>query len=180
MTLTWITGIPASGDNPSTDQPNMLLNNDVVPTYVAVDHVAFGTAGSGQHNQVTFPYTNPPSVPTSPPILFTDTVAGLPQLKFFSGDAAHSSSQYVVNANGSTFLLGGIIMKWGNGSGNSPGNPITFSSAFPNNCWAVICQSTNTSYTGSFIASSVGVSSFVCTRTSGSGNTGMYYIAIGN
>ncbi len=136
MTIAYNLGIPNAPNNPSTDQPNMKTNNDNIATFVAVDHVGFNTAGSGQHNQVTFHANNVPSVPTSPPILFTDTVAGLPQLKFFSGDAAHSSNQYVVSANGSTFLLGGIIMKWGQVTAID-NTTISFPVAFPNNCFNV-------------------------------------------
>jgi hypothetical protein len=136
MTIAYNLGIPNSPDNPSTDQPNMKTNNDNIATYVAIDHVAFNTSGSGQHAQVTFNANNVPSVPTAPPILFTNTVAALPQLFFYSGDAAHSSTQYVANANGSTFLLGGIILKWGHVTATD-NTTIGFPVQFPNNCFNV-------------------------------------------
>lgn len=191
MSIGYTLGIPASGDNPSTDQPIMQANNDANPAIWLIDHIGFNASGldkSGLHKQVTFNNNNIPAVPTAPPVLFTDTVAGLPQLKFFSGDAAHSSSQYVFGAadstNGSTFLLGGMILKWGSNSANNPGNAITFagdgSNAFPNHCFAVVITSTNASYTGGFAATAVTKTGFTATRTSGAGNTGIYYVAIGN
>ncbi len=178
MTIAYNLGIPNAPNNPSTDQPNMLTNNNNIATYVAVDHVAFNTAGSGQHNQVTFHANNVPATPTTPPVLFTDTVQSLPQLKFFSGDAAHSSTQYVDSANGSTFLLGGIIIKWG--SGAITGASTSFPVAFPNNCYVVQAVGTSALYTGGFVTTAVAKDKFTVTRTSGVGNTGFYYIAIGD
>jgi hypothetical protein len=178
MTIAYNLGIPNAPNNPSTDQPNMLTNNNNIATYVAVDHVAFNTSGSGQHAQVTFNANNVPSVPTAPPILFTNTVAGLPQLFFYSGDTAHSTNQYIAGTTGSTFLLGGIILKWGVGA--LSGSPTTFSTAFPNNCFAVVITGTSTLYTGGFVATALLPGSFTSVRTSGSGATGFNYIAIGN
>lgn len=136
MTIAYNLGIPASNNNPSTDQPNMLTNNNNIATYVAIDHVGFNVSGSGQHNQVTFAANNVPVPPVSPPVLFTNTVAGLSQLFYYSGDAAHSSTQYVSSANGSTFVLGGIIMKWGSVTAID-NTTISFPVAFPNNCFNV-------------------------------------------
>lgn len=140
MSISYNLGIPASGNNPSQDQPNMQNNNDNIGSYVSVDHIGFTSSGdtgiSGHHKQVTFDNNYVPAVPTSPPVLFTNTVQGLPQLFFYSGDAAHSSTQYVDSANGSTFVLGGIIMKWGavNATDN---NTIGFPVVFPNHCYNV-------------------------------------------
>lgn len=179
MTIAYNLGIPNAPNNPSTDQPNMKTNNDNIATYVAVDHVGFNTAGSGQHNQVTFHANNVAAVPTSPPVLFTNNDAfSLPQLFFYSGDAAHGSSQYVANANGSTFLFGGIVLKWGNAG--TIGSTLSFPVAFPNQCFAVQVIGTSTLYTGGFVVTAIGQTGFTVQRTSGVGSTGYYYIAIGN
>lgn len=177
MSIAYNTGIPASANNPSVDQPNMLTNTNNIATYVAVDHVPFNTSGSGQHEQVTFNSNNVPGGTVSPPVLFTNAAPTLPQLFFYSGTAAQGANQYVAAASGSTFLLGGIILKWGN---SATIGSVSFPVAFPNNCYAVVITGTSTLYTGGFVVSAVSASAFTVARTSGSGATGYYYIAIGN
>ena len=149
-TYTYNNAIPAANNNPSLDQPDMLTNTQSIDSLIAVDHVGFNAAGGGRHNQITFNANNVPAVPTSPPVLFTNTVAGIPQLFFYSGNASQSSSQYTAAANGSTFLFGGIILKWGqvtvtgqqtvNFGAAGGGNPGLNVGAFPNACFTVIAQ----------------------------------------
>lgn len=75
--------IPAAANNPSVDQPQMLLNNVSNFDIWEVDHVGFNSVGSGgpnsssgQHLQVTFNDKFPPAVaPTDPlSILYTDNI----------------------------------------------------------------------------------------------------------
>lgn len=149
MSISYNTNIPFSTHNPSDDQPLMLTNTNSTAQWVAIDHVGFdpgGGATSGQHKQVTFNSNNVPSVPTSPPVLFTNTVGSLPQLFFYSGNAASGQNQYSITGSGgtgsggSTFLLGGIIAKWGVVAA-SDNSSITFATlsgaAFPNACLGV-------------------------------------------
>lgn len=179
MSISYTTGIPAATHNPSSDQPNMQTNNDNIPIFVARDHVGFNvvTGTSGHHLQVTFDSNNVPVVPTSPPVLFTNTVAGLPQLFFYSGDNAHGASQYTSASNGSTFLLGGIILKWGQ---CVFGGPTTFAGAFPNNVFAVTfgALSTTPGSNGTISAQPITTSGFTAFHTGGPVTA--YYIAIGN
>lgn len=180
MSIPYNLNIPFATHNPSVDQPNMEANNNNIATYVAVDHVAFNTSGSGQHNQVTFNANNIPAVPTAPPVLFTNTVGSLPQLFFYSGAAASGSNQYTAAANqGSTFMLGGIIAKWGVANTNSAPVTTTFNAAFPNACFIVLLTNLNPSYTGTFSVNSFSTTSFVAQRLSGSGVTGAYFLALG-
>lgn len=189
MTIAYNTGIPAGPHNPSADQPLMLTNTNNIATYVAVDHVAFNTAGSGQHKQVTFNAANPPaSDPITPPVLFTNTQDGqanalpgnLAQLFFYTGVAATVEEQYVSLATGSALLMGGIIMKWGTGTfKESPGVGNNFSFAFPNNCFSVVVSPMNTTYQFS-ISVTFTKTGFTAVRTNGSGTQDLTYIAIGN
>jgi len=150
MTISYNNGIPAANNNPSVDQPNLRTNTDAVDTILQRDHISFNTAFGGTHKQVTFASNNVPSVPTSPPVLFTNnvTLSGtLPQLFYYSGDATHGSSQYTVNnIVGSTFLFGGMILKWGttNVAAGSTSN-VFFPVPFPNNCYAVSASVSTTS-----------------------------------
>jgi hypothetical protein len=180
MSIAYNINIPLSSNNPSVDQPNMETNNNAIATYVAVDHVAFNTSGSGQHNQVTFNSNNIPVVPTSPPVLFTNTVGSLPQLFFYSGASTSSSSQYLLGANqGSTFMLGGIIAKWGIANTNNTPVTTTFAQAFPNACFFVQLTNLNPSYTGTFSVNSISATNFTAQRLAGSGITGAYFLAFG-
>jgi hypothetical protein len=189
--------VPASNNDPSTDQPDMLTNAQSISSIIAQDHVGFNTDGSGWHNQVTFASNNIPASPTSPPVLFTNNVAGLAQLFFYSGNATQSSSQYIATSNGSTFLLGGIILKWGqvtvtgqqtvNFAAAGGGNPGLNVGAFPNACFAVIAQpkspSAPTVVNDAVTIGAVTASTFVATatqRTNTVSNTVTFYcIAIG-
>jgi hypothetical protein len=95
MTFSYNGAIPNPPNDPAADVGTMQQNATSIGNIIAVDHVGFNTAGGGQHKQVTFNANSVPAVfPVTPPVLFTNTVAGLPQLLFYSGAAASSSSQY--------------------------------------------------------------------------------------
>lgn len=66
MSFNYTTGIPAANNNPSTDQPDMLENNDSNYNIWDVDHYTFnnGLGLSGQHLQLQFPAKVSP-VPTA-------------------------------------------------------------------------------------------------------------------
>lgn len=147
MTFSYDPTLPNPPNDPGDDVTQMQVNSASISQIISVDHVGFNAvSGGGFHNKVTFNANNVPVPPVSPPVLFTDTVAGLPQLKYYSGDAAHSSDQYYLNQNagnafaqGSTFLFGGIILKWGfyemaNGVGTVN---ITFFKPFPNAAYSI-------------------------------------------
>ena len=146
-----------------------------------MDHVGFNFAGGGQHEQVTFNANNvPSSFPIAPPVLFTNGT--LPQLYYYSGTAAQSANQYVASGSGSTFLLGGIILKWGTftmGSGVTSLS-VSFAAAFPNNKFSV-CVSATSGNGNDVISAQVdsNKSAFVAARAI---TTALpyYYIAIGN
>lgn len=176
MTLTYTRGIPATNNNPSNDQPNLLDNTNSVDDIISVDHYSFADTPSGDHKQITFGGNNVPSLPATPPILFSNLVGGLAQLFFYSGDAAHSSTQYVASANGSTFLLGGVILKWGVVISAGASTPQTFTSAFPNNCFIVLTKGQN-SAGNNLTISGVTPSGFTLTSSS---SCSYYYLAIGN
>jgi len=190
MTIAYNLGIPNAPDNPSTDQPNMKTNNDNIATYVSVDHVAFNTAGSGQHNQVTFNANNPPASPTTPPILFVNDRDGagnilpssLSELFYYTGSATQSKSQYVSTQNGSVLLLGGIILKWGLVIGAANNTTVTFPVAFPNNAFVVTVSgglTTGTQPTINVNTASESVTGFVL-KITGTTPVNIFYIAIGN
>lgn len=145
--FTFNAGIPAGQDNPSDDQPPMQNNNISSLGIIAVDHVGYNTSGGGQHTKITFnqdasyvpiPTVNPPQLFTNIQDGFTNPLpGGLAQLFYYSGDTAHSSNQYLSALTGSTYLFGGIILKWGLVNGALDNNIIGFPNPFPNNCFAI-------------------------------------------
>ncbi len=62
MTFSFNDGIPATNDNPSSDQPGMLQNNVSTNGIIAVDHITFNLANGGTHTQVHLPGFTTPAV----------------------------------------------------------------------------------------------------------------------
>ena len=124
-TFSYNTGVPAANNNPSVDQPEMLINTASINSLLAIDHVAFNTAGGGRHNQVTFNANNPATLPANPPVLFTNIQDGngnnlpnaLAQLFYYTGTSSQSQLQYTLNSAstsyGSVMVMGGLILKFG-------------------------------------------------------------------
>lgn len=76
MTFNYNNAVPAANDNPSVDQPDMLVNVQSTESIIAVDHISFNTANGGTHKQVTFNNVAAPGAQTNPQsILYT--VAGV-------------------------------------------------------------------------------------------------------
>lgn len=185
--MTFTPNIPQSGQSLGQTRDAIRNNFSNYNTVVSVDHVAPNAAGQGEHQQVTFNAVHVPAAgTTTPPILFTNIQDGagnalpgsLAQLFYYTGLDAKSRDQYVSQAAGSCLLFGGIILKWGTGALTAA--QTTFPVAFPNNCFCVTITGSSTLYTGGFVSTSLSAAGFTASRTSGSGNTGFYYIAIGN
>lgn len=172
--------IPATNNDPADDQPLIRINFSNINSYLNIDHINPAAVGAGTHKQVTFYSNNVPTPPVSPPVLFTDTVAGLPQLKFYSGDSSHSSSQYVASTSGSTFLLGGIILKWGTTANLASGSVVGFPSAFPNNCYVVTAVQNSASPTPTLISVANLTTTGFQFYFAGGGTRTIYYVAVGN
>lgn len=193
-TFPYFPTIPNPPDDPADDVSLMQTNSGSISGLVAIDHVGFNVAGGGLHKQVTFNSNNPPSSPTTPPILFTNVQDGagnalpgnLAQLFFYTGSNVASKNQYVSLANGSTMLPGGLILKWGNAgwADTSASQAITFSPAFPNNFFAAaILPNTTTPTQGVGSVSFNGTGSlagFTAFRSNTTGGVTFFYIAIGN
>ena len=110
--FTFNTSIPASGNNPSNDQPIMLTNNVSTNAIINVDHVTFNTLGGGQHKQITFNNKNVPGAQTDPQsTLFTN-----------SGTASTVADLFFTNQNGT--FQSSPIKAWAfcDNNGNIQGN----------------------------------------------------------
>lgn len=63
-------GVPATNNNPSDDQPEMLINTQSIKNLIDVDHLSFGVNDGGTHKQVTIVSNNVPAAPTNPTAIF--------------------------------------------------------------------------------------------------------------
>lgn len=106
MNLDYNNTVPATNDNPSDDQPEMLINAISIGQWVNIDHYGFGSNTGGQHQQCTL--ISQASVPASRTVgmgtLYTKTLSSRGQL-FYTND--NSGNEYQMtrcsDANFSTF-----------------------------------------------------------------------------
>lgn len=179
-------GVPNSDNDPSIDQPDMLINAQSIASIIGEDHVTFNNAVGGTHKQVRFSSNNEPALPTVYPTLFTKVPSGgsKAELFFYSGSAAQSSTQYVVAAQGSVVLTAGIILKWGNVGLTSDGATINFVNAFPNNCFQVFLTIKDTTQKQAFLnVNQITTTGFTIRTIRSDGasvQTAFEYLAIGN
>lgn len=109
-TFAFNTGVPASGNDPSVDQPDMLTNNVSDNAIWGVDHLAYGSAGSGgagasagQHLKVTYnsKTTPAPGTPVDPiSISNTADATSAPAVPTATGSASAVAQEFFTNSNG--------------------------------------------------------------------------------
>lgn len=192
MGITYDPTKPAANDRPANDQGPMQTNFASIKTLIDVDHVDFGNANYGMHQWVQFPYIYSAGATVAVPRLFTNTVDGsgnalpgsLAQFLMYNGGAAAQSSlqNNVTGSNGSVMLPMGIIMKWGSQSFSGSQNPsVTFTNAFPNNCFGVqlTLLNTNSTVPSAWRLTTVTTSGWTG-NVQATGSTTMYWFAIGN
>lgn len=155
--------VPSAGQTLGGTQDAIKDNFNTINTTISVDHVAMNAANQGMHAQVQLPNINVPARPVAQATLFTDTSrvvtapgTNLKQLFFYPAAAAdaQSTNQYISTYSslpgatyaGSTYLFGGIILKWGRLQITDPSgiNTFSFSSSFPNSCFTV--NTTNSTF----------------------------------
>lgn len=189
-------GVPATNNDPSVDQPNMLINTQSINSIIATDHVGFNSTGpaggiGGQHLQVTFNGNNVPSLPATLATLFANNQDGngnnlpngLSQLFAYSGTAAQSQLQYTLNSAsnsyGSVMLFGGLILKFGLVTNlSTSGTTVTFGQPFPTVCFGAVASQQTSGNAGSVIGASANTSTIRLVASAGTGILA-YYIAVG-
>lgn len=156
-------GVPASGDNPSADQPEMLKNNISTAGLIGVDHVGFNLSDGGYHTVIHFQQqvADPGAVALTGQ-LYTKQVTsgGNTDEALFYESGGGRITQLTTNPNGAgvvgspttngwTTLPTGLFIQWGTttavtsgsfASGSASGT-VTFSASnisFPNKCFIVI------------------------------------------
>jgi len=88
--------IPATNNNPSTDQPGMLINNVSTKGIISTDHVTFGLANGGSHLQNTFYAQQSPSIGSSLAILYP----GARPSVYSNSTGSSATNTYLLNTIG--------------------------------------------------------------------------------
>lgn len=181
--MTYNASIPQSTDFISNSQLQILGNFSQLNAQFLVDHTAFNTGsgnGDGFHKKVTLnvPLGADPVPAGTASAVYSKDVGGVGQL-FFANSSAPKQITGTVSAiaNGTSFLPGGVILKWGLASQFLVHIP--FTPAFPTACFSVVLTATDPAYTGNLLVTSIDPGFFVAQR-SGTGAMGYYYIAIGH
>jgi len=155
--------IPNPGDYLAESQPEIRTNFNLLNTYFGINHVEFDAAGdNGKHIFATFiqqgvhPAGDPATIVDEVAVYAKELTYGAPPVteetlylrKENNGTVIQISGPDPIIADpGSTYLAGGIIIKWGFGpiGTGAAGTVLGFASPFPNNCWEVIITPQNAS-----------------------------------
>lgn len=188
----YIDNLPTANQTIAQTQPLINRNFTVIDTAFSVDHTPMtSTTNQGDHVKVTLITGTDPVAVAQGPIVYSKQVTypgALTKNEIFFRQSTGDGSAITqltdmftgsVNAAnpGSTFLPGGVIIKWGNFNANSGNNAITFSGAFPNNCFAITVSVNNAVNTRTATITALSTTGATISST---GAQLVYYIAIGN
>lgn len=202
MSFTYNNLVPATNNDPSADQPQMLINTQSINSIIAVDHIGFNAGNGGYHkvirqqNQVS---TDPAPIAGINQVYaknYTpDTTGGTADTQLFAitgvGGISQITGYSTSNSTDGWQWVGGILIQWGQVSSPGSSGTVTFKDRvagaipFPNNLFVV-----NLTY-GRNGSISTGHEMYVDTaatfsklqfsyRALTSGNAKMFWIAIGN
>lgn len=183
--------IPDAPNNPSVDQPDMLANTNSIDDLLAVDHYSFNTPTGGIHKQVTLINEAAPGVGAGNGVLYANLATGQswPFWQNALGSVQLIGGVPVATANnGTAFLGGGLILKWGTVTPIVPGGvttPVVFAPAFPTTCFIVNATlinpaGTTNAQTISIRKASISAAGFSYNYSGGGAYDGLYWFAIGN
>ena len=192
MNVVYNIGLPARQDNPSADQPGMLINTVGVNTILGIDHIPFNTNLGGFHLKSTYPVTYtlaapPPTAANQVAVYSANTTPGsvLAYTRDNIGFGIPLTTAYnpVANTSGLSSLAGGIIMQWGQAALSSRSGTVNFPVPFPNNAFSVSLTMNLTGASGPhgvWISSSTGLAKSGFSWNSDTSGNLLYWIAIGN
>jgi hypothetical protein len=184
-------GIPTGLINLDVDYQNIQNNFQQLDTTYGTDHVAYSEAeNNGYHNIIRLVPNSTPSAITNIGQLFDSTVSdgiNTDQTLYFltGGNRLIQLTRNfvpVANANGYTFLPGGLILQWGNFNPNSS-TTVTFPLPFPGNIFNLQLTgsaSNNSTFRNGVSTGTLTKTGFTWQGTIDSHWTPIYYMAIGN
>ena len=135
-TFDYTRDIPASGHNPSTDQPNMNINTNSIDDLIDIDHYSFNQANGGKHTQVQLPVLSviPVVAVAGQGTLYTKANAGTNTDLYYTSNASGVEIQMTRYQNaqsatlgatpiGWSFLPGGLMIQYGVSTSSGTGLP---------------------------------------------------------
>ena len=183
---------PAASDILSTSQNDIKNNFNTADTSFAINHYAFIETDSdlaGKHKYCTLQEQSEPTLVDNEVSLYnkeTDEDGTKYSALYMKNEGASGTEVQLslqakhvsAAASGSSYLPGGVIIKWGFVTGASGERTVTFGEAFPNNCWSVaVAGNANDTAANSINVYTLTTASF---KAKDAGGWGFYYIAIGN
>lgn len=196
--MSYNAGIPISGQTLGSSRPQVQGNFQVLFDTIAKNHVAMNATNAGKHTFVEMVAQlgdDTTQIQTGIVTHYSKLVGGLTEWFFQregTGAVAGPSIQMSkglpsATANGSTFLPGGLILKWGTFVATTVGTVVQFKdnvtlAPFPNAVFSVTLTSifnSSTQATDIHLASTPTVNGFNGQSLVGGGITS-YYMAIGN
>lgn len=186
--MTFQPSIPKSTDLISVSQGDILNNFTAIGTSFDVNHIDFNAGGAGKHKFVEMPnQVSDPAGAATEGTLYTK-VATQTEL-FFRRDAGTivqmtNGSPTIVGPNGSTFLPGGITLKWGqfNMGAGVTSQAVVFTSAFTSGVSSIVLTQTssNSGNEAGVNQGSIALGGFTAFRSATPANNLTYfYFAIG-
>jgi hypothetical protein len=182
--------IPAANNNPSQDQPKMQTNTNAINTLLSLDHFTFADSLAGRHKQVSLTNESAPGLAGGSGVLYANLATGQswPFWQNALGSIQLAGPTTATANNGTEFLPGGIILKWGlitPIAGGGMSTPFVFVPPFPTACFNVQLTLKNPSGTANTQTASVrsiqgGGVGFTYNYTGGSAYDGIYWLAVGN
>ena len=187
MTLfTYTRDIPNGPNNPSTDQPDMLINTNSIDDLIGVDHVTFGLTNGGNHKQVHFNLNQAaPGLNGGVGVQFANTVSGN---SFPFWQNAINTYNILTSLTSSIvtpgyIYVGSLLVQWGTNT-TASGATINFPTPFLNNVFSIqMTVNQNTTNRHFAYVRSQTLSNFVTTQldSGGSAESNTFsWIAIGN
>lgn len=189
MSFNYTANIPISGQSLNVTKNPINSNFQAINQLIAVNHVGFNLTGLGKHNMCELvAQASTPTTLSGENTLFSQTV-GATEL-FYTPDAGGNAYQLTTSddtliasfgdsPNGWTFLPGGLIMNYGQGSIKNTAVPITFSKPYTTALLAISAIRHQTTDTVLGVTAE-GLSGFTM-NTDGNANSSQtfYWISIG-
>ena len=187
------TAVPAAANNPSVDQPEMLLNFQNIDGFLQVDHRDPGAAQAGQHDQVRFASNQAaPALNSAVGEVYTNSLAGIigsvTTLLFNTGsdlrltNLALTQNSTVTGGSGTNYGVTtpwGLILNFGTVNiGGTNTATVTFALPMTTARYAIVTGLSFTS-AGSSNVVTFGLSSTQVSLNTTRANRDHYYIALG-
>lgn len=186
--LIYTRDIPHSDHNPSNDQGPMEVNTNSIDTLIAADHFSFNDNKGGRHKQVTLTNEAAPGFGEGNGVLYANLFQGQswPFWQNGLGSTLIVGPTTPTANNGTVFLSGGIVIKWGTVSPvvNQTLTGVTFAPAFPTACFVVLVTEKRTASPNGvdqvYVNAKTAGNFAYYSTTNGVGFASFDWIAIGN